>query len=89
MAERTCYDKLRSLQSKGCIQVVSSERDGTRIRLHLPREIEGVIPNSIAMVQPNLEDIDFFTAPENRLAILRSLSTSFGSNGPRARACGA
>ena len=28
MAEGTCYDKLRSLQSKGCIQVVSSERDG-------------------------------------------------------------
>lgn len=29
-----------------------------------------MIPNSIAMVQPNLEDIDFFTAPENRLAML-------------------
>lgn len=70
MAERTCYEKLRSLQSKGCLEVLSSERNGTRILLHLPSEIEGLIPPQDA-VELSLEALDFFYVPENRLAILR------------------
>src|ERR1700728_3597724 len=36
MSENTAYEKLRCLQSKGCIEIVSSERTGRRIRLKLP-----------------------------------------------------
>ena len=43
MAERTCYDRLRSLQAKGCLRVVASEQNGTRLQLRLPSEIEGLI----------------------------------------------
>jgi hypothetical protein len=36
MAENTCYEKLRSLEAKGCLRVLGTERGGTRIRLNLP-----------------------------------------------------
>lgn len=35
MSENTVYLKLQSLQAKGCIEIVSSERCGRRIRLLL------------------------------------------------------
>lgn len=71
MAEKTCYEKLRSLQSKGCVEVLSSENDGTRLRLRLPSEISGVIETPAALIEVPLEEVDFFSVPENRLAILR------------------
>ncbi len=71
MAEGTCYEKLRSLQSKGYVQIIASERDGTRLRLRLPEEIPGLIPNPAIMTEAALDEVDFFEKPENRLAILR------------------
>lgn len=71
MAEGTYYEKLRSLQAKGCLEVVSSERDGTRLRLRLPDEIAGVIPAVTSPVPPDIESLDFFEIQANRLAILR------------------
>lgn len=71
MAEGTCYEKLRSLQSKRCIQVLSTERDGTKLHLNLPSEIPGLIPSVADQVVPTLEELDFFASSENRLAILR------------------
>src|SRR6266542_5824780 len=44
MSEGTAYEKLRSLQTKGCLQILDSERDGTRLHVLLPREIPGLIP---------------------------------------------
>jgi hypothetical protein len=71
MGENTCYEKLRSLASKGCVDIVRTERDGTRVRLKLPAEIDGIMPLSQAMAHVTLEDMDFFNVAENRLAILR------------------
>src|ERR1051326_1802349 len=45
MSEATCYEKLRSLESKGCIEIVDSTRDGTKIRPRIPSEIPGLIPS--------------------------------------------
>ena len=73
MAEGTCYEKLRSLQAKGCIQIIASERDGTRLRLLLPAEIPGLVPISSPI--PALDEADFFAVPANRLAILRRESS--------------
>lgn len=70
MAERTCYDKLRSLQAKGCLQVVASEQNGTRLRLRLPSEIEGLIVAVVDEIAVSFEELDFFSIPEYRLAIL-------------------
>jgi len=71
MSESTAYEKLRSLQAKGFIEIVSSERTGRRIRLKLPDEIPGLIPPP-ATPAPllSIEEMDFFEIPENRVLIL-------------------
>ena len=71
MSEGTCYEKLRSLQQKGCLQLIGSERDGTRLRLRLPSEVLGARPSADVAVEPKLEEIDFFEDAVYRPAILR------------------
>ena len=71
MSENTAYEKLQSLKVKGCIDIVSSERTGRRIRLRLPSEIPGTIPDtSEALAATDIELVDFFSTPENRAMIL-------------------
>jgi hypothetical protein len=70
MSEKTAYEKLQSLQRKGCIVILDSTRDGRKIRLNLPSEIPGVV---VAADSPRLSDIDtedFFEIEENRNRIL-------------------
>lgn len=71
MSEATCYEKLRGLQSKGCVETLGAEHGGTRVRLKLPAEIPGVVPAAISNPESPLEEWDFFTVAENRAAILR------------------
>lgn len=71
MSQGTCYKKLHSLESKGCIQILGSERDGTRLQLRLPSEIEGIIPVAHPVLSMSLEELDFFNIPENRMLILQ------------------
>jgi 5-methylcytosine-specific restriction endonuclease McrA len=70
MAENTCYDKLRSLQAKGCLEIVTVERSGSRVRLRLPSEIPGVVVKPAVQVATSLEDMDSFTDGPNRQMIL-------------------
>jgi HNH endonuclease len=70
MSEGTCYKKVRSLEQKGCVTIVASERDGTRLRLHLPSEIRGLIPAAVEAVAAILEQIDFFGDRIGRLRII-------------------
>jgi hypothetical protein len=72
MSEGTAYEKIASLQRKRCIAVVQTEHRGRRIRLHLPKEIEGVVVmQSTAPSIIDIEEMDFFNDPLNRLAILK------------------
>jgi len=70
MSENTAYEKLQSLKAKNCIEIVSSEHTGRRIRLKLPNEIPGVItePEKAALVV-DVEEMDFFSLPEHSLLI--------------------
>lgn len=70
MAENKCREKLRSLEQKGCISILGVVRNGTRVHLRLPNEIEGVVQigNDDSIVL--LEDMDFFDNTENRKLIL-------------------
>src|SRR5688572_6777120 len=43
MSEATAYRKLQSLQAKGCICILASERRGHRINLRLPLEMSDLI----------------------------------------------
>lgn len=70
MSENTTYEKLQSLQKKGCIVILDSNRDGRKIRLNLPSEIPGVVVPGEAQVVPNLEAEDFFEVEGNRIRIL-------------------
>jgi hypothetical protein len=69
-SEHIIYEKLKSLESKGCVKVLSSERTGTRVRLFAPHEIPGVIPVAVSKTAPTLEQMDFFSIAENRKLIL-------------------
>ncbi|MGH7995335.1 MAG: HNH endonuclease [Opitutaceae bacterium] len=70
MSESTAYEKLQALKSKGCIEIISSERAGRRIRLRLPDEMPGVIPSVTEQVPVDIEKMDFFELAENRVLIL-------------------
>lgn len=69
-SEGIIYEKLKSLESKGCVKILSSERSGTRVRLFAPHEILGVILAAESKAPPTLEQMDFFTVAENRRLIL-------------------
>ena len=71
MAENTCYEKLRSLEAKGCLRVLGTERGGTRVRLNLPSEIPDLIPPAQHAAAITLEEMDFFSVPAHRLAIFQ------------------
>jgi hypothetical protein len=69
-SERIVYDKLRGLEQKGFVRVLSSENTGTRVAVLLPSQIEGLIPIATSTLALDLEDQDFFAVPENRKLIL-------------------
>lgn len=71
ISEGTCYEKLKSLESKGCLKIVGTERAGTKIQLNLPSEIQGLIPQKQVAADVSLEEMDFFNIPANRLLILQ------------------
>ena len=71
MSENTAYVKLRSLESKGAISILRTEHTGRLISLHLPNEIPGLIPSPENAAKINVEEMDFFEVPENRLLILK------------------
>jgi hypothetical protein len=71
MSEHQCYEKLRSLQSKGCVKILDSTRSGTRLHLNLPHEIDGIVRLPLAEAEPvDFETLDFFSDASGRLAIL-------------------
>lgn len=70
IAEGTVCEKLRSLESKGCIRLLDTVRDGRRLRVCLPSEIPGVVVAEKVPEPPDLETIDFFVEDSKRLRLL-------------------
>jgi hypothetical protein len=71
MSEGTCYAKVRSLAEKGCLEILASERNGTRLRIRLPDEIPGLLPEETQPAALSVDDEDFFDDQRNRGRILR------------------
>jgi hypothetical protein len=69
-SEGAIYSKLKGLSSKGFIEILASERTGTRIRIYTPFEIEGLIRLVSEDAYISLEDADFFAEPAYRGLIL-------------------
>ena len=71
MSEGTAYEKLQSLERKGCIGILDTTRAGRKIRVRLPDEIPGVVVSDQSTeTAPDLESLDFFGDPHNRTRIL-------------------
>jgi hypothetical protein len=70
MSEGTAYKKVASLEAKGCLTIVRTTHTGRLLRLHLPSEIEGLISPELPPEIIDIEDMDFFSVPENRQRLL-------------------
>ena len=70
-SEAIVYKKLRSLELKGFVSIVSSERTGTRIRLLSPfaNAAQNSAGQSLSRIE--IENADFFEDQDNRKLILR------------------
>jgi hypothetical protein len=71
MSEQSCYSRLHSLEEKGCIKVIRTNHAGRLLRLYLPSEIQGIIPPPAQERVVEIETMDFFNDPENRLLLLK------------------
>ena len=63
--------KLRSLEKKKCIEILSRSSRGTQIRVLLPKDIPGIVPEHDQAHNLPPEELDFFNDPQRRLLILR------------------
>ena len=71
MSEGTCYGKIKSLVTKGFIEIQDSTNTGQRIKVFLPFEIPGLSRLADNQLQQlSIEEIDFFSAPEYREKLL-------------------
>jgi hypothetical protein len=70
IAVRTCLEKLRSLDAKGCIKLVQECEEAPGVQIRVPSEIPGLIKRRHRPAPPDLDDLDFFTVAQNRRLIL-------------------
>lgn len=70
MSENSAYKKLSSLSEKGAISILRTEHSGRLLRLNLPCEIPDLIPKELGHAVSDIESMDFYEVPENRLLIL-------------------
>lgn len=69
-SQKVVVKKLRSLEEKGCVEILSKSRKGTEIRVRLPREIPGISADLGQTPEMTLEELDFFNTTELRPCIL-------------------
>jgi hypothetical protein len=62
---------IRSMSGKGCIAIEDRSRKGHVIRVHLPAEINGVVPAEPTTTHTDIEAVDFFTGRKYLQPLLR------------------
>ncbi len=70
-SQRVISDKLRTLERKGCIEILERSAKGTALEVLFPHEIPGVVVDAPQLSQADIETLDFFNDPQRRLALLR------------------
>lgn len=64
--------RLRTMDKKGCIKIVEVRRDGLKIKVLIPTEIEGcVVEREIEIKLIDIETINFYSDPKYRITILK------------------
>ncbi len=71
LGARTCLDKLRSLDAKGCITLSGKSDDAPTVRVFLPSEMPGLIEQIGGENADELESMDFFNEAINRRRIFK------------------
>jgi len=69
-SKNTVKHRLRTLQDKKIIDVTNTGWAGTRIKVFLPTEIQGAVPDETAPQVQDIEAIDFYKDTKYRPAIL-------------------
>lgn len=61
VSESTARECIRSLNEKGCIRIVERSRFGHLVRVNLPEELPGIIPEPSAELAVDIEGLDFYS----------------------------
>jgi len=69
--------KIRSLESKGAIKLLERSRQGTRIRVFLPKEMENCVPPDQPEEEIDIENIDFSKSPFRQAIVTRENEMCF------------
>ena len=69
-SKNTVKPRLRTLQDKKIIEIANAGWAGTRIKVFLPSEVKGAIPEESAPKVQDIEAIDFYKDPKFRPSIL-------------------
>lgn len=65
-------NRLRKMDKKGCIRILEVRRDGLKISVLLPTEIDGCVVEKIQKIQQvNIENVDFYNDKRFRETILK------------------
>lgn len=65
-------NRLRTMDKKGCIKIVEIRRDGLKIKVLLPSEIEGcIVERAVEVKLIDIETINFYSDPKYRETILK------------------
>jgi Zn-finger protein len=70
VAESTVRECIRSLNERGCLQIVDRSRQGHLVRVSLPDEIPGVVPEPSEQIEVKVEELDFFNGRRFLAALL-------------------
>ena len=60
-SETSAREDIRSLNEKGCIVIEDRSRKGHLVRVLLPREIGGIVPESVPDETFDIDELDFYS----------------------------
>lgn len=61
ISEWSARERVRSMHQKGCIRIEERNKNGHVIRIVLPEEIPGLVPDGAQRPAIDVESLDFFT----------------------------
>ncbi len=61
VSESSTREDIRALNERGCIKIEDRSRNGHLVRVLLPEDIPGVLPQASASVELDIEQLDFFS----------------------------
>jgi 5-methylcytosine-specific restriction endonuclease McrA len=61
ISESSARERIRSMHQKGCIRIEERSKNGHLIRIVLPDQIPGLVPDAAERPALDIESLDFFT----------------------------